>query len=74
MWPIRWGVRPSPGIPPSPQHGPLHPHTTCSSLTAERVGHGELLLVGPDRKETLLLAQALLLLGFSLLYHVLKLL
>lgn len=43
-------------------------------LTAERVGDGDLLLVGADRKETLLWSQALLLLGFSLLDHVLQLL
>ena len=43
-------------------------------LTAERVGDGDLLLVGADRKETLLWSQGLLPLGFSLLDHVLQLL
>ena len=38
------------------------------------MGDGELLLVGADRKETLLRSQALLPLGFSLLDHMLKLL
>lgn len=43
-------------------------------LTTKRMGDGELLPVGADRKRTLLLALVPLPLGSSLLYHVLQLL
>lgn len=54
---------------------PLYPGLLSHlQLTTKRMGNSELLLVGTDRKWALLLPQVFRLLGFPLLYPVLKLL
>lgn len=53
---------------PSPLVHSRSPHHL--QPTTKGMGNGELLLVGTNRKKTLLLPQALLPLCFSLLYHV----